>query len=64
MSKHRITTRYRQLGIPRTDVRTVEADDTEGLMQHMRAITDEIDDRPGARVTGASSTPLTAPDTR
>lgn len=60
MAQHKITTPYtNRLGMHRTDVRIVQADDDDELHAHMRAAVDEVQNRPGVRrCTGTHSEPI------
>lgn len=59
MPKHRVAIEYRgRFGIPRKDVRVIEADDDDNQVDQMTAIADEIDARYGRpAVTSGHSEP-------
>lgn len=59
MGKHRVTTNYRgALGLPRRDVREIDVPPGEDPHDRIHAVTVEVDERTGGRVTGGWSEPV------
>ncbi|SEO83813.1 hypothetical protein [Actinacidiphila rubida] len=60
MARFEVTTKYRnRIGLPRTDVRTIDAADDDDKFRQVTAIADEIDCRYGkAAVSGGSIRPI------
>lgn len=60
MARYEVTTKYRnRIGLPRTDLRIIDATDDDDMIRQTTAIADAIDCRYGkASVTGGSARPI------